>query len=242
MSTTYYGALPDNFSIDSDGGTNYTIPIELPPGTAKMMPNISIGYNSGGGNGLLGMGWQLLGLSSITRVKATVAQDGFPRTINYDENDRFALDGDGKTDLVVLTESSNSLLITPIACLSPVPDLMTTITNGLRGQYSLTYKPVTDSTVYSESGSGLTGSVEVRSIFSTKVSGASYQVSNMAPAQAASGASYTTRRVDFPKYVVAGYEKSDWPWSLIFVFAVLQLSDDGFHRPRLAGVRLDRFN
>lgn len=34
---TYFGALPDSFSVDSDGGTNYFISIELPPGTAKMM-------------------------------------------------------------------------------------------------------------------------------------------------------------------------------------------------------------
>jgi RHS repeat-associated protein len=92
-SQTYYGAIPDSFSIDSDGGTNYSIPIELPPGTAKMLPTLSVGYNSGGGNGLLGLGWQLLGLTAITRVKATVAQDGFHGTVNYDANDRFALDG-----------------------------------------------------------------------------------------------------------------------------------------------------
>ena len=79
MSTqTYYGAIPDSFSVDSDGGTNYCIPIELPPGTAKMQPTISIGYNSGGPNGLLGVGWQLLGLSSVSRVAASqIAQDGF---------------------------------------------------------------------------------------------------------------------------------------------------------------------
>lgn len=40
MSTTYYGALSDTFSIDSDGGASYFIPIEAPPGTAKMQPNI----------------------------------------------------------------------------------------------------------------------------------------------------------------------------------------------------------
>ena len=57
-----------------------------------MQPNISVGYNSSGGNGLLGMGWQLLSLWSITRVKATMAQDNSHGTMNCDENDRFALD------------------------------------------------------------------------------------------------------------------------------------------------------
>ena len=91
--SSYIGSLPDHFSIDSDGGTNYVIPIEVPPGIAKMMPKLSAGYNSGGGNGLLGVGWRLLGLSAITRVKATPAQDGFHGTVNFDASDRFALDG-----------------------------------------------------------------------------------------------------------------------------------------------------
>jgi hypothetical protein len=85
--------LSDNFSIESDGGASYFIPIEAPPGTAKMQPNIQSATTAAAGNGLLGMGWQLLGLWSITRVKATMAQDNYHGTINCDENDRFALDG-----------------------------------------------------------------------------------------------------------------------------------------------------
>jgi hypothetical protein len=32
--------LSDTFSIDSDGGAGYFMPIEAPPGTAKMQPYI----------------------------------------------------------------------------------------------------------------------------------------------------------------------------------------------------------
>ena len=96
MATTtanYNGTIQGQFSIDSNGGATYTVPLPLPPGTAGMMPALSLVYNSGGGNGLLGVGWSLQGLSSIMRTPATIAQDDFIGAVNYDSNDRFALDG-----------------------------------------------------------------------------------------------------------------------------------------------------
>lgn len=58
-----------------------------------MQPSLSLQYNSQGGNGLLGMGWSLGGLSAIHRCPRTVAQDGVLGGVNYDANDRFCLDG-----------------------------------------------------------------------------------------------------------------------------------------------------
>jgi hypothetical protein len=54
-----------------------------------MMPVLSLVYNSGGGNDLLGVGWGLNGLSTITRCPATMAQDGFRGTVSYGPDDRF---------------------------------------------------------------------------------------------------------------------------------------------------------
>lgn len=140
--------------------------------------------------------------------------------------------GDGKTDLVVVSESG-SLLLTPIPCADKFPDLMTSITNGLGGSYNIDYRPLTDPTVYSESGESVSGSVEVRSVFSTAISGVSYSVSNTSPSQSTAGASYTTRRVDFPKYVVAGYTKSDgrggaYPYTHFYTGAVMDLTGRGW--------------
>src|SRR6185503_7906548 len=58
-----------------------------------MEPKLALVYNSQSGNGLLGVGWNLEGLSSITRCPRTMAQDGVRGAINYDANDRFCLDG-----------------------------------------------------------------------------------------------------------------------------------------------------
>src|SRR5207247_10801688 len=49
--------------------------------------------NSQAGNGLLGVGWSLEGLSAITRCPRTAAQDAVRGSINYDLNDRYCLDG-----------------------------------------------------------------------------------------------------------------------------------------------------
>ncbi len=41
------------------GDAHLDLPIELPPGRRGMEPDLSLGYNSGGGNGWLGLGWNL---------------------------------------------------------------------------------------------------------------------------------------------------------------------------------------
>src|ERR1700743_2142498 len=84
---------PGQFAVNSTGGATYTIPIVIPPGTAGMTPSLSLVYSSQSGDGLLGFGWSLSGLPAITRCPRTVAQDGVHGGVNYDNNDRFCLDG-----------------------------------------------------------------------------------------------------------------------------------------------------
>jgi len=87
------GLTAGSFSVDQNGGANYQIPIEVPPGTAGMQPNLSLSYNNRVGNGALGLGWKLNGLSVISRCPATRMQDGFIDGVDFDANDRFCIDG-----------------------------------------------------------------------------------------------------------------------------------------------------
>jgi|GEM_PF-1527668 len=87
------GKLTDHFSVDKNGGASFAFELKVPPGTNSLAPELGIAYNSGGGDDLLGMGWALSGLSSITRAGQTLAQDGRHGAVSYDLDDRFALDG-----------------------------------------------------------------------------------------------------------------------------------------------------
>ncbi len=88
------GYTAGSFNVDESGTANYSIPITVSPGTGGIEPKMSLTYSSQGGNGLLGMGWSIGGLSTITRCNATLAQDGFNDAVDFDENDRFCLDGE----------------------------------------------------------------------------------------------------------------------------------------------------
>ena len=90
---TVAGVTAGALSVESSGAARYVVPIDVPPGVAGMEPDLSLVYNSGGGNGLLGVGWSLGGLSVIHRCARTIAQDGVNGGVNLDAGDRFCLDG-----------------------------------------------------------------------------------------------------------------------------------------------------
>jgi RHS repeat-associated protein len=92
--TTPVGTTEGKFEVTQRGSAQYTIPIFTPPGTRGLAPNLSLVYDSQAGNGLLGHGWSLGGLSIIHRCAANIHLDGFSGGVNYDANDRFCLDGE----------------------------------------------------------------------------------------------------------------------------------------------------
>lgn len=86
------GSTPGSGDAAS-GAASYTIPIAVPAGTAGVVPSLSVSYNSMGGNGMMGMGWGLSGMSSITRVGKNFYHDGEVRAADFSYQDRFTLDG-----------------------------------------------------------------------------------------------------------------------------------------------------
>ncbi len=90
---TLAGSTQGQFSVDGTGAANYSIPISVAAGTAGVAPRLSLVYSSQNGNGRLGQGWSLDGLSAITRCRQTLAQDGAARAISWSQHDRFCLDG-----------------------------------------------------------------------------------------------------------------------------------------------------
>ena len=86
-------ATPGTVSVSPSGGANYSIPIQVPPGTAGMQPSVALAYNSQRGNGLAGVGWSISTGSTIHRCGKTFVQDGALVGVNYSTNDRLCLDG-----------------------------------------------------------------------------------------------------------------------------------------------------
>ena len=59
------GALPGELNISDMGAAVYSVPIMMPQGLGEITPDLAITYNSQAGNGLMGWGWSLSGLSAI---------------------------------------------------------------------------------------------------------------------------------------------------------------------------------
>ncbi|NOU47241.1 MAG: hypothetical protein HOO86_09285 [Bacteroidales bacterium] len=91
--TNPVGTLPGNFGVSPAGAATYSIPIDLPPGINGVTPQLALTYNSNGSNGIMGMGWSIAGLSSITRTGTNIYNDGGVDGIDYDDNDKLMLDG-----------------------------------------------------------------------------------------------------------------------------------------------------
>ncbi|MEJ0053624.1 MAG: SpvB/TcaC N-terminal domain-containing protein [bacterium] len=86
-------SVPGESDVNSAGAFTYSLPIAVPPGTARIVPRLSLDYSSQSGNGLQGLGWSLSGLPAIGRCARTVAQDGVHGSVNYDGSDKFCLEG-----------------------------------------------------------------------------------------------------------------------------------------------------
>lgn len=87
------GTIGGSIDVSPTGAANYSIPIQVSPGSHGMVPGLSINYSSQSGNGLLGYGWNLGGLSSITRANKNPYYDNTTAPITLSTSDALELDG-----------------------------------------------------------------------------------------------------------------------------------------------------
>ena len=87
------GRTPTSFDVSATGESSYVIPIFTPPGTRGMRPQLALAYGHRSGGSLVGVGWNIAGLSAIRRCARTWAQDGNPGAVSLTYADRFCLDG-----------------------------------------------------------------------------------------------------------------------------------------------------
>ena len=86
------GAIEGDVKVNQ-GKLTYTFPLSLPKGAFNLAPNLTISYNQGSNDGYLGLGFNLSGLSTISRCGSVKKIDGFNGGVEYNENAHYCLDG-----------------------------------------------------------------------------------------------------------------------------------------------------
>jgi hypothetical protein len=100
------GEIPVITGHGPNGSATLQVPIQVYPDPKGIQPQLSMAYNASGGNGTLGAGWSLTGISKITRINRSIYYDGQPNSVSRTNDDAFSLDG-----MRLIKLSSNALSI-----------------------------------------------------------------------------------------------------------------------------------
>lgn len=98
------GLSAGQFKVTETGAATYSVPLSLPQGTAGVIPQVAISYSSQGGEGILGMGWNISASSAIARCPKNIAIDTQIKGIQYDSSDALCFNGQR---LILNTNSSD---------------------------------------------------------------------------------------------------------------------------------------
>lgn len=82
-----------NIEVNGGGQLQFTLPIALPPGVKSVAPQINLVYTSGSGNGIAGYGWNISGITAISRVGKNIEKDGEIKGIQLDYSDYYSFNG-----------------------------------------------------------------------------------------------------------------------------------------------------
>ncbi|MBD1833294.1 toxin [Cyanobacteria bacterium FACHB-472] len=101
--------MGEKFAANPVTGTgSMSVPIAISPSRSGFGPQLSLSYDSGAGNGIFGLGWNL-SLSSITRK----TDKGLPRYWDGEESDVFMLSGAEDLVPVLRADDSREVLDSP---------------------------------------------------------------------------------------------------------------------------------
>ncbi|XXY20357.1 RHS repeat-associated core domain-containing protein [Sorangium sp. So ce216] len=93
VKTVAAGAAAATFSVASSGEATVVMPVSTAPGRAGVEPRLALRFDGSAGEGFLGVGVSLAGLSSIAPCPRNRAQDdGEIRAVRFDGDDALCLD------------------------------------------------------------------------------------------------------------------------------------------------------
>ena len=82
-----------NIEVNGAGQLQFTLPIALPPGVKSVAPQINLVYTSGSANGIAGYGWNVSGITSISRIGKNIEKDGEVSGVKLDYSDYYSFNG-----------------------------------------------------------------------------------------------------------------------------------------------------
>ncbi|MCY1662608.1 RHS repeat-associated core domain-containing protein [Chryseobacterium sp. SL1] len=119
-----------NVEVTQSGQLQFTTPIDVPQGVKGVTPKIDIVYSSGSGNGLVGYGGSISGLTAISRVGKNLEKDGIAKGVQLDYSDYYSFNGQrlilksgeyGKDGAEYVTEKYSSIKIKSVGAISGQP-------------------------------------------------------------------------------------------------------------------------
>ncbi len=148
------GEIPMNSNVAPSGALTITVPIDCYTGIGDAQPHISLVYNSQLGNGIIGMGWSIGGISKINAVYKNIYYDGSAAILSPGVmgsiSDVYALDGkrlirsenvyvtaSDNTKVVNITDPKISSINTGFRCYLPDGSQCTYTQTGIK-EYSIT--------------------------------------------------------------------------------------------------------
>ncbi len=90
---SFYHDTKGKLEVSNSGTAVYTVPIAMPPSIQEVGPVINLVYSSGQAGGIAGQGWSISSISSISRISTRRDLDGYIDGVDFDDNDKLALDG-----------------------------------------------------------------------------------------------------------------------------------------------------
>jgi RHS repeat-associated protein len=114
------GATRGTFSVGPLGEARYEIPLWLPRAANALQPEFSLQYSSTRAQGIMGPGWSLNGLGSISRCPKTRSQDGDSGGVNLTTGDGLCLDGQRLRLVSGIYGTSGSTYATELATFSRI--------------------------------------------------------------------------------------------------------------------------
>ncbi|MFN1219552.1 RHS repeat-associated core domain-containing protein [Chryseobacterium kwangjuense] len=116
-----------NIEVNGAGQLQFTLPIALPPGVKSVAPNISLIYLSNSGNGIVGYGWALSGVTTISRSGKNIEKDGELTSVKLDYSDYYSFNGQrlilksgeyGKNGAEYVTEKYSNIKIKSVGAIT----------------------------------------------------------------------------------------------------------------------------